>query len=156
MNADLENVIWKTVEVQGAALYLQGPPGPPPPGKEHLQWNPQSHRWVNPNRLPPAGKPKGGAAEAGGEVPKKGDVVTVPGYDGTGSFSARVTGRPIKNKGTGGKTFIPVRNEHTQWSVPLEQVTMGRKETPEEKKGRRGEERQVRDLRERERLNRYD
>ena len=79
----LENAIWKTVEVQGAALYLQGPPYPeppggPPPGKEGKEWNPQTGRWRNPTGT---GSAKSGIGPSGGgsKAPKQ----SSPGQGGT-------------------------------------------------------------------------
>ena len=74
----LVDVIWKTVEVQGAALYLRGlagppypePPGGPPPGKEGKEWNSQTARWRNPVEGGTSTRKKPGKVAVGGKAPK--------------------------------------------------------------------------------------
>ena len=142
-------------------LTKQGPPGPPPrPG---LQWNSQSHRWIRPQTgsgktTTPRGSGKVGEDQSSETqpIPKVNSVVTVPHpYGAKGNVTARVTGRPRKDRERGGFR-VTVRTEHSEWSVHQNDVKLKRAPTKEEESSRKDEDRRVRRVREGSRMSRYD
>ena len=141
MTGVLETILAET----RVLLKQSGPPGPPPrPG---LECKEETHRWVRP--LSSGEKAEGKSSVETKTPPKKGDVVTVPMYDGTGSSTARVVGRPFKDKWRGDGYFVPVRDEFTQWSVLLDSVKVKRPESKEEGRYRKDEDAARRRMRQR-------